>query len=131
MKEGLEADHAKRHWEEMRNMREGMEAYHEKRMREAVERSRSEILSNGSASGTNDAVPDLSMPSPMSKSFDEKKTGMTGIECTNKDREEEKMRKDMREEVAKTVRDEFCTTLQHRSEAMRKYHERLTYELCM
>ena len=34
----------------------------------------------------------------------------------------------MREEVAKSVRGEFCATLQHRSEAMRKNHERLTRE---
>ena len=32
----------------------------------------------------------------------------------------------MREEVAKSVREELCTTLKHRLEAMRKYHERLT-----
>ena len=56
-----------------------MEAYHKKRMREAVKRVRAEIINNGFVCGTNDAVPDLSMPSPMSKSFDEKKTGMTGL----------------------------------------------------
>ena len=64
-----------------------MEANHKKRMRKAVKQARAEILNNGSAGGTNDAVPDLSMPSPMSESFDEKKTGMTGIECKDKDRE--------------------------------------------
>ena len=85
MKEGLEADHVKRHQDDMRKMREGMEADHEKRMREAVEQSRDKILNNGSASCTNDSVPDLSMPSPMSESFDEKKTGITGIERKYKD----------------------------------------------
>ena len=53
---------------------------------------------------------------------------MTGIECKDKDREEEKMRKSMREKVAKSVREKFCATLQHMSEAMRKYHERLMGE---
>ena len=38
------------------------------------------------------------------------------------------MRRAMREEVMKTVRDEFCATLQHRSEATRRDHERLTRE---
>ena len=71
MKEGLEADHVERHREEMRKLREGVEADHEKRMREAVEHARSKILSNVSAGGTNDAVPELSMPSPMRKYFDE------------------------------------------------------------
>ena len=69
----------KRHREEMRKMREDMEDNHEKRVREAVERYRSEILNNVSASCTNDTVPYLSIPIPVSKSFDEKKTGMTGI----------------------------------------------------
>ena len=64
MKEGLEADHVKRHWEEMRKMREGMEAYNEKSMREAVKQARDKMLNNGYAGRTNDAVPDLSMPSP-------------------------------------------------------------------
>ena len=84
MKEGLEAGHVKRHQEEMRNMRSGMEANKEKRMMEAVAWARAEILNNGSTGGTNGGtngvVPDLSMPSPMSESFDEKKTRMTGIE---------------------------------------------------
>ena len=107
----------KRHWEDMRKMREGMEANHEKRMRKAFERTRSEILNNGSAG---------SMPSLKSESFDDKKTTMTGIDCEDKYREEEKMRRAMREEVAKSVRDEFCATLQHRSEAMRKDNGRMT-----
>ena len=47
---------------------------------------------------------------------------MTGIEHKYKDREEEKMRRAIREEIAKIVRDELCATLQHRSEAMRKCH---------
>ena len=34
----------------------------------------------------------------------------------------------MREEVAKSVRNEFCATLQHRLESMRKDHGRLTRE---
>ena len=34
----------------------------------------------------------------------------------------------MKSEVAKSVRDEFCATLQHRSKAMRKDHEPLTRE---
>ena len=38
-----------------------------------------EILNNRSAGGTNVAVQDLSSTSPMSKSFDKKKTSMTGI----------------------------------------------------
>ena len=53
------------HWEEMRKMRGGMEADHEKRTREAVKQARAEIINNGSAVGTNDAVPHLSMPIPM------------------------------------------------------------------
>ena len=64
-------------------------------IREAVKRAGSEIINKGSAGGTNDAVPDLSMPSPMRKSFDEKKTGMTGNERGDKDREEEKTRRAM------------------------------------
>ena len=64
----------------------------------------------------------------MIKSFDEKKTGMKGIECEDKYREEENMRRVMGEEIAKSVRDEFCATLQHRLEDMRKDHERLTRE---
>ena len=67
MKEGLEANHAKRHWEEISKMRERMEANYEKRTRDAVEQVRTIILNNGSAGGTNDTVPDLSMPSPMSE----------------------------------------------------------------
>ena len=39
------------------------------------------------------------------------------------------MRRAMIEEVAKSVRDELCTTLQHRSEAVRKDHKRLTREV--
>ena len=115
----------KRHCEEMR---EEMEADHEKSMMEVVEQIRAEILNNSSASGTNNAIPDPSMPSPTIKSFDEKKTGMTGIDCKDKYREEENTRRDMGEEMAKSVRDEFCATLQHSSEAMRKDHERLTRE---
>ena len=38
------------------------------------------------------------------------------------------MKRAMREEVTKSVRDEFCVTLQHRSEAMRKDHEWQTRE---
>ena len=38
------------------------------------------------------------------------------------------MRRAMREEVAKSAREEFCATLKHRPEAMRKDHERLTGE---
>ena len=53
---------------------------------------------------------------------------MTGIESEDKEREEEKMRRAMREEVVKSIRDELCATLQHRSEDMRKDHERLTRE---
>ena len=40
-------------------MRERMEVNHEKRMREAAKRARAGILNNGSASVTNDTVPDL------------------------------------------------------------------------
>ena len=109
-------------------MREGMEANREKSMREAVELDRAKILNNGSARGTNDAVLDLSVPRPMSELFNEKKTGMTGIERKYKDREKEKISRAMREEVAKSVRDKFCATLQHRSEAMRKDHGWLTRE---
>ena len=67
MKEGLEADHVKMHREETRNMREGMGDYNEKRIREALKWARDKILNNGSAGITNDDVPDLSMPSPMSE----------------------------------------------------------------
>ena len=58
------------HREEMRKIREGMEADHDKMMREVVEWAREKILSNVSAGGTNDAVPDLSMPSLTIESFD-------------------------------------------------------------
>ena len=51
---------------------------------------------------TNYDVPDLSMPIPMSELFDDKKTRMTMIERKYKDREEEKIKMDMREENAKT-----------------------------
>ena len=51
---------------------------------------------------TNYDVPDLSMPIPMSELFDEKKTGMKGIERKYKEREEEKIKMAMREENAKT-----------------------------
>ena len=34
----------------------------------------------------------------------------------------------MIEEVTKSVREEFCATLQCRSEVMRNYHKRLTRE---
>ena len=86
-------------------MREGMENDHEKRMREVVRRSRAKILNNGSAGGTNDAIPDLSMPSPTSESFDEKTTGMTGIEYEDKDREEDNTKRATREETAESVRE--------------------------
>ena len=128
MKEGLEANHVKRHREEMRKMRKGMEAYHKKRMMEAVERARTEILKNGSTSGTNDAILNLSMPILMSESFNDKKIGMTGIERGYKEREEEKMMSATRDEVTKSVRDELFSTIQHRSEAMRKDNECLTRE---
>ena len=95
MKECLEVDQVNRKWEEMMNMREGMEADHEKMMRGAVELARDKIINNGSSGGTNDAIPDLSMPSLMNESSDEKKTGITGIEHKYKDREEEKMRRSM------------------------------------
>ena len=68
------------------------------------------------------------MPSMVSELFDEKKTEMTGSDCKDKDKEEEKMRRSMREEVVKSFRDEFCDILQHRSEDMRKYHKQLTRE---
>ena len=54
---------------------------------------------------------------------------MTRIECKAEDREEEKMRRDMREEVAKSARDELCATLQHSLEAMRKHHKQLTRDM--
>ena len=95
MKECLEVDQLNRKWEEMMNMREGMEADHEKMMRGAVELARDKIINNGSSGGTNDAIPDLSMPSLMNESSDEKKIGITGIEHKYKDREEEKMRRSM------------------------------------
>ena len=69
-------------------MGEGMETDQEKRMREAFERSRDKILNNCSTGGTNDTIPDLSVTSLLSKHFDEKRTGMTGIECKDKDTEE-------------------------------------------
>ena len=56
-----------------------MEANHKKRMREAVGRARAKILNNSSAGGTNNAVPDLLFPSPMSEYFNDKKTGMMGV----------------------------------------------------
>ena len=93
-----------------------MGADQDKSMSDALKRSRAVILNNGS----NEAVLDLSMPFLMRESFDEKKTKMTGIDSKDKDREEEKMRSSMREEVEKSARDEFCATLQHRSEATRK-----------
>ena len=68
------------------------------------------------------------MPNPMIESFNKKKTGLTGIEHEYKEREEEKMRRARRKEVAKSVQDEFCATLEHRSEAMRKDLEQLTRE---
>ena len=97
-------------------------------MREAVERTRAKILNNGSSRGTNDAVPEFSMSISMSKSFYENKTGMAGIERKDNNREEENMRRSMREEFDKSARDEFCAILQHRSEATRKYHKRLMRE---
>ena len=105
-----------------------MEEDHEKRMREAVEKDRAKIINNSSAGGTNDAVPDLSMPSLMSELIDDKKTRMTGIECKDKDREEEETMRDMGEEVSKTFTDKFCANLKHRLEATRKDRERLTRE---
>ena len=68
----MEADDMKRHREEMRKMSKRVEANHEKRIVEAFEQARENILNNGSTRGTNDAVPDLSMPSPMNELFDEK-----------------------------------------------------------
>ena len=53
---------------------------------------------------------------------------MTGIECKDKDREEENRRRAMREEVAKIFRKELFSTLQHRSEAMRKDNKVMTRE---
>ena len=38
------------------------------------------------------------------------------------------MRRAMREEFAKSAREEFCATLQYRSESMRKDHGQLTRE---
>ena len=38
------------------------------------------------------------------------------------------MRRATKEEVSKSARDKLCATLQHRSEAMRKDHARLTRE---
>ena len=77
-------------------MREWMDEDHKKKMREAGEQARAEILNNVSASGTNDAVPDVSMPIPMRELFDEKKTRMMGIDPTDKDREKEEMRRAMK-----------------------------------
>ena len=116
------------HQDDIRKMREGMKTNHENRKRDAVERSRAEIFNNSSAGGSNDTVLDLSTPGLMSESFNEKKTGMTGIGRKDKDRDEEKMMRSMKEEVMKSVRYEFCATLQHRLESMRKDHERLTRE---
>ena len=79
MKEGLEANRMKSNPEEMSNIIEGMEADHEKMVKEAVERARSKILNNSSVDGTNDVVPDLSMPSMASEFSDEEETGITGI----------------------------------------------------
>ena len=81
-------------------------------MREAVEGTRAKILNNGSSRGTNDAVPEFSMYISMSELFYEKKTGMAGIEREDNYREEENMRRSMREEFAKSARDEFCAILQ-------------------
>ena len=53
---------------------------------------------------------------------------MTGIERKDKDWEEDKIKRAMREEITKCVRDKLCTTLQHRSEAIRKDHKFLTRE---
>ena len=128
IKEGLEANHVKIHQDDIRKMREGMKTNHENRKRDAVERSRAEIFNNSSAGGSNDTVLDLSTPGLMSESFNEKKTGMTGIGRKDKDRDEEKMMRSMKEEVMKSVRYEFCATLQHRLETMWKYHKELTRE---
>ena len=98
----------------MRKTTKEMEADHEKIMMEVVEQIRAEILNNSSASGTNNAIPDPSMPSPMIKSFDKKKTGMTGIECEDKYREEENMRRAMGEEIVKSLMDS-CASLVSRS----------------
>ena len=65
MKEVLGVYHVESFWEDMRKMRERMEVDNKKRIREAVERARAEIINNGSAVGTNEAVPYLSMPIPM------------------------------------------------------------------
>ena len=69
-------------------MREGMESNHKKRMGETVKWARAEILDNGSTVGTNGTVPNLSMPRPMRKTFNEKKNRMTGTERKGKEREE-------------------------------------------
>ena len=53
----------------MRKTREEMEDDHDNSMREAIKWAGAEILNNGSAGGTIDAVKKLSMPSPMSESF--------------------------------------------------------------
>ena len=73
-----------------------MEADHEKRMREVVKQARSEIINNGSAGGTNHTVPYLSMTILMIELFNEKKTGMTGIERKDKDRGDENISRAMR-----------------------------------
>ena len=93
-----------------------------------AKQDRAEILNNSSSGCTNESVPELSMIRTMSESFNGNNNGMMGIERKDKDREEEKMRRATREEVAKSVREKFWITLQHRSEAMRKDHECLTME---
>ena len=119
-KEDLETDDVKMYWEKMIIMREGMEANHKNMMIEAVERARDEILNNGSGGGTDDDVPYHLMPSPMSKSFDEKKNKIRVIECEDKDMEKENIRRAMIEAVTESFGGEFCATLQPRSEATRK-----------
>ena len=54
-------------------------------MMEAVKQTRARIFNNGSSGSTNDAVLDISIPIPVSESFDENNTGMTGIGLKDKD----------------------------------------------
>ena len=68
---------------------ERMKSDHEKRLRDAIERARAKILNKGSSDGTNDAVPDLSMPIPISESLNDKNTVIPEIQHEDKDREEE------------------------------------------
>ena len=74
----------------MRKMKEGMEANHKKRAGGPVKRASNKILNNGSTRGTNDAVPDLSMPSPMIEFLMRIRPGQRGVQCEDKDRDKEK-----------------------------------------